>query len=782
LCFSLAKKTSSVTVPAHKGPTAGVGGARLTRFLVEACQSHLVFRIATGFCCAVFVLLTASGKLNQAASIDPYIYAGYTHNYAALLERFGPTYYSERIAYIFPAWAFAYLFGLEGGYFAFRIVALASAVTAVFAIGMRFYGFAPAILAAVWLTFTPWLPRSLLWTYPDGIAVVYLLVGMAFLLVPNSRRLICHVVAGATFMFAITCNLSLLAIGGLLAPSWAFFYRRQGMVWLARAILAVAFGFFATYVALALILYVKFPAYGFSFEFATIREAISLLNGRGQTWYKPLATIIWQEKDFTLLIPITFALAALLLVVRRSAILGSAKRDREFAVLAATYLTSIVGFSLILHFGLHDASLSLPWYTVYFVPGCVVALIALAGEAERRGGPIFGTVAVYCGAGLILIWWVAYPILPHLESSSSFYSWLVVAGATAAAAAAVALRRAIASAVLVAGVVLLSMSLYQYGFYQIRTVSSAEQATEWDVYRGAVFLQQFVNANVRPNQSVGFWYTGDMGSSLNSVQSVYLWDYTRVFPPQSPGMPLVDAQFRDRVANGMIPLMHPVTSLILLGVSDAETDSGLTALRASGLDLHEIQVKRAHFQGHSWGYTAVLVEMNRPNMTVGPLVADVPLASLDADHAVSLSIDGFKPINGASVLLHADGLLVTTASPQWSYSLVGQLRSSLQVVHQPVVVRMLLRVEEGAIGIGVSSRDNVSNLIRREDGIEAGADLREVCLYVSDPSAADLLIIQNESNKGPSRTELHSADVFLPRLREYPEAASGSFNCEHYRS
>ena len=228
--------------------------------------------------------------------------------------------------------------------------------------------------------------------------------------------------------------------------------------------------------------------------------------------------------------------------------------------------------------------------------------------------------------------------------------------------------------------------------------------------------------------------------------------------------------------------MHPVTSLILLGVSDTETDSGLTALRASGLDLHEIQVKRAHFQGHSWGYTAVLVEMNRPNMTVGPLVADVPLASLDADHAVSLSIDGFKPINGASILLHADGLLVTTASPQWSYSLVGQLRSSLQVVHQPVVVRMLLRVEEGAIGIGVSSRDNVSNLIRREDRIEAGADLREICLYLSDPSAADLLIIQNESNKGPSRAELHSADVFLPRLREHPEAASESFSCEHYRS
>jgi hypothetical protein len=246
-------------------------------------------------------------------------------------------------------------------------------------------------------------------------------------------------------------------------------------------------------------------------------------------------------------------------------------------------------------------------------------------------------------------------------------------------------------------------------------------------------------------------------------------------------MPLVDAQVRGRIANGMIPLMHPITSLILLGVSDAETDSGLAALEAAGLDFHDIQVKRGHFQGHSWGYTAVLVEMNTPNRTVGPLVADVPLASLDAHHPVSLLIGGFRPINGASALLHADRLLVTTASLQWSYSLVGHLRSALEAVHGPVVVRARLRVEEGAIGIAVSSRDNISNLIRREDSMQAGADVREVCLYIPDPSAADLLIILNESNDGPSRAELHSVDLFRPSLLEPREAVSEPFNCEHYR-
>ena len=55
-------------------------------------------------------------------------------------------------------------------------------------------------------------------------------------------------------------------------------------------------------------------------------------------------------------------------------------------------------------------------------------------------------------------------------------------------------------------------------------------------------------------------------------------------------------------------------------------------------------------------------------------------------------------------------------------------------------------------------------------------------IAIPDSSAADLLIIQNESNDGPSRAELHSVDLFLPGLPEPAEAASSLFNCEHYRT
>lgn len=46
--------------------------------------------------------------------------------------------------------------------------------------------------------------------------------------------------------------------------------------------------------------------------------------------------------------------------------------------------------------------------------------------------------------------------------------------------------------------------------------------------------------------------------------------------------------------------------LVLLGLSDAEVDIGLGALQAADLPFRE--VKRAHFQGKLWAYTAVLTE------------------------------------------------------------------------------------------------------------------------------------------------------------------------------
>ena len=132
-----------------KDESVGVVADRPTVPSIEWYRSRVLLVIGFSLCCSAGLLLTAGKEINQAAYVDPYIYAGYIQDYPALLARFATTYYSERIAFIYPERLFSHLFGVEGGYLAFRFTALAAATAAVFAVGLRFYGYAPAVLAAV---------------------------------------------------------------------------------------------------------------------------------------------------------------------------------------------------------------------------------------------------------------------------------------------------------------------------------------------------------------------------------------------------------------------------------------------------------------------------------------------------------------------------------------------------------------------------------------------------------------------------------------------------------
>jgi hypothetical protein len=549
---------------------------------VGISRPHLLLAIVVGLCCSAGLLLTANPTLNQAGLIDPYLYVGYTNDYAGLLERFGPTYYADRIAYIFPARAFNYLFGLEVGYFALRFVALAAAASAVFIIGLRFCGFAVALLAAVWLTFTPGLPRGLLWTYVDGFAVAYLLVGAAFLVVPIRRRLICHVAAGAAFGLAVNCNIFVFAICGLLGPGWAFFYRRQRIAWFARAVLLLALGFLAAHLALALMAYAQVPKYGLTLSFESFRSVISLI-GVGAEFY-PFSSN-WEDHSFTLLIPVTFGSAAFLSVARRSAIVPVPADPADFAVFAVCHLGAVILLSLVSQFAFHDSWMSVQFYRTYFVPGSIFALMVIGGQAQRYGGRILGSAALYCGSTLIVLLWLAFPVLPHLEIESGWSLWLALALATIVAAT-VLHRTAAASVVLVVGSVLLSQCFYDSDnstYYWIRDRPREQEAVEWDVYRGAFFLHQFLDGYVRPKQAIGFWYSGNREAPwklLNSIQATYLWGFTRMFSKGQPGMPLVDEEFRRQVVTRQF--------VVLLGVSDAENDEGLKALEEAHLHFHEV--------------------------------------------------------------------------------------------------------------------------------------------------------------------------------------------------
>jgi hypothetical protein len=120
-----------------------------------------------------------------------------------------------------------------------------------------------------------------------------------------------------------------------------------------------------------------------------------------------------------------------------------------------------------------------------------------------------------------------------------------------------------------------------------------------------------------------------------------------------------------------------------------------------------------------------------------------------------------QPVNGGSIFPLAEGLRLITALPQWSYSLMGRLRPQQESVRGAVILRVRLKVEEGAVGVGVSAVGSTGDLIREAD-VEAAAEMQDVLLEISDGSLADSIIIRNRSPNGQSRVVVYSVDVFRP--------------------
>ena len=114
----------------------------------------------------------------------------------------------------------------------------------------------------------------------------------------------------------------------------------------------------------------------------------------------------------------------------------------------------------------------------------------------------------------------------------------------------------------------------------VRTIKTTD-TTEMDVYRVAL---QFVRAVPKLAEHPGvirFWYNSRIGNPINSVQSTYLWGYSKVNmnPPEDPGLPhLGEAQLQ--------LLRDPqVRYLGLLCESKEELSQGLAALTQDAIEF-----------------------------------------------------------------------------------------------------------------------------------------------------------------------------------------------------
>src|SRR5579883_1984562 len=314
----------------------------MKKFVLSA-QYEDFFSFAVIFGLPIVLFSTLPNILIQAGLIDPYLYTGYIFNYEELVQRYGRTYYSTRIAFLYPDKFFVYLFGEYWGYILFRYFVLVAGTAVTYRIARSFYTRQVATTAAVWFVFNPWTIRTLTHDYYDGTAIAYLLSAIYCSIIPTRRQYLGSLAAGMFVALAINCNLVLTAVSGLFFPCWMIVHRDAGTRRRIAMLGAMIAAFVATSAVLGLLLHLRFPQQSSFLESTALSQALSLLGGGVAAWFYPLGPYL-AGGNYYIVIPLTLWLAAALLwVILRS------HRQRPVSLLypvALTYL-GLVGLLLL---------------------------------------------------------------------------------------------------------------------------------------------------------------------------------------------------------------------------------------------------------------------------------------------------------------------------------------------------------------------------------------------------------------------------------------------------
>lgn len=708
----------------------------------QTSNARLFTRIAPVALCFAFALLTvstASTLTMQSTFLDPYVYAGYVNDYVGTFRRYGHTYYSSRIAYIFLDRAFISAFGQELGLFLCRLLVLGAAAYASFRIALRYYGFSVGVIAAAWLCFVPWLLRSISWTHYDGFATAYLIIALAFLIASHRHHYAGHFAAGFFFALAVNCNLHLLLIGGAFAPSWLILNRRHDLRTIIFLTIAFCGGFVAGYGALQIIFSITIGNYRLFIEQAAINSARSLLGGQMSNWFTSIDKIVYSGVIIFLL-PLFFIIGGIVTTIVNWSSLAPQRKD--FAI-SATLYAALLNFAVfVLHFRGHGW-LSLFYYEVYLLPSCLLVLVSVAGISSARHPRLASIVCVGAAALLAASWLTRYST--NFAVSNDIRIWFAIAAATTGIAL---LRpRLFSGTVFLIGLTGATYGMFMWqpgvaGYYSTWPGLVPVRERESSVYFGAVFLQDFVKKYVPATSQVGFWYDSKPENvNFNSMQSMFLWGYSRLQGFTGPAMPVVDDHFRTAI--------KPKAFIVIIARTDSEIDTAMSALKDVPVNYREIA--RAQYTAPVEGYHVAIAELASTPGQLGSQLGEIPLQSI-------------TPAAG-SVATPASGQLeLTTPQCVWCYGATITLDQKQHEESSNITVRATLVVGEGQLGIGFAPADNISNIQNivsaSERGIEQTIDVKLPTLRNT------ILVLRNESPRGASRASIKSIQYFNSKQGE----------------
>jgi hypothetical protein len=275
----------------------------------------------------------------------------------------------------------------------------------------------------------------------------------------------------------------------------------------------------------------------------------------------------------------------------------------SLCIAALVYAAGMYAFFVTMHVAFKFGVFSWFFVQTYLFPTTAFCVICAVGESARRAGARAGIFLVGAGslcmaAWLLLRWAVNLVAAVPLSIIGAIGALTLILVLTMS-------RRApqIALAAVLAACIASPITAYRsendYRRVHVRRYRPKEIAT----YHAAVRLMQIVGNLPDRDRPLVFWYPGNAGDrnllSLDSVQSVYLWGYTRLanvgFGPASE--PRLDVPSRKRALE--------TARIVLLGHRQSDIDRMRRALDQAGIATRPVRSDRFEESGLSC-FTLVL--------------------------------------------------------------------------------------------------------------------------------------------------------------------------------
>jgi hypothetical protein len=552
--------------------TTGLAGPRETRGYELLC----FLAVAAIVCAGAFLI---PNPYDNEGGIDAFIYKAYSINFGALINRYGPFYFSYRSTHLAMLWLASKLFGvtlMHKGLIALYFLAISGSLWVI--LRPHLSAITRGAFCVV-VCLSPWMLRTMSTTYLDGVVITLMFVMLALLFTlarSEFRSLWLAAGAGATLGLIANANAYMVSYGALLfagifaaalAPeSWrrlvvaglcavAAFLAVQLLLWLAWCgTLNLGYGTpWKTMVA-----WTRIALVGGAWDTDMFSVAVARGHGGGLLANpQPDVVRMTGEGQVHVLYPLIALVACLihrLWAAPQQApstydVIDGDLRSEWNMALAAAVLVGL--FAYVTSESMGNQMLRWPFYFSYLAVPTVLALGFTAGGLQRSEDRDLVTPALLAAAGFTVAIHLAFSSVPGLAMAASPGRWFAKTMALAALACGLVLIlpvfRARIAILALAGLMAVGVPLFNTSGTNIYSSVYAFDSgrVSRDIIRGQKALIDFTEANapapgVHPaGRPVLFWHPNSQYTI--SLQASYLSDYQSLHRHHSgPALPVLN--------------------------------------------------------------------------------------------------------------------------------------------------------------------------------------------------------------------------------------------------